>query len=169
MRDNNRNSILMTLVFCSALLFPAALPAQNAPAAAYRLIGTTEGPVAGAVFQDPAGQQLFYQLHEKLSDGSQLIKVRNDSVALKSVDGVLYDMYISHDTKTAASVAAPATLSAPATPSSPAAASSRVQPAVSAREARSPGMYNDNKREGEPGSPGGRRPKRHYSPRFDRK
>jgi hypothetical protein len=98
---------------CIAIIALLSLPesalsaSDNAPGGAstsFRLIGTIEGePLIGAVLQDTSGKQAFYQLREKLPDGSQIVHVREDSISLKSEDGTVYDMYITHDTKIAQS------------------------------------------------------------------
>ena len=63
---------------------------STAPASAeitnYTLIGTVEGDVfAGAVLEDATGQA-FYRLHQKLSDGSRIVKVLRDRVTLRRAD-----------------------------------------------------------------------------------
>ena len=69
-------------------------PQQASDPSGYRLIGTMEGaPLAGAVISDSTGTQTFYRLHELLPDGSQVIKVRSDSISLKRSDGTSYDLY----------------------------------------------------------------------------
>lgn len=100
-----RSLLLLLLLLLLPMLFLASeMDAQVFGTASVRLIGTIEGKnFYGAVFQDAAGKQLFYQLNETLPDGSKIIKVREDSISLKGPDGVVYDMYIAHDTKSAAS------------------------------------------------------------------
>lgn len=71
---------------------------------AFRLIGTMEGKhLSGAVLQDTSGQQSFYQLYEKLPDGSEVVKVNTDSILLKRSDGAAYELYIGHGTTNVAS------------------------------------------------------------------
>lgn len=107
---------LAVIVFFICFAFFRVFPvnAQTDANAALRLIGTMEGkPVSGAVLQDSDGKQTFYQLYEKLPDGSQIIKLRDDGISLKNENGTVYDMYIAHDTKSSASnsgyIASPAT------------------------------------------------------------
>jgi len=59
--------------------------------------------MGGAVLQDTTGIQSFYRLYEKLPDGSEIVGLRDDSISLKTAEGAVYDMYISHGTKTVAS------------------------------------------------------------------
>ncbi|OGW39334.1 MAG: hypothetical protein A2010_04210 [Nitrospirae bacterium GWD2_57_9] len=71
---------------------------STAPASAeitnYTLIGTVEGDVfAGAVLEDATGQA-FYRLHQKLSDGSRIVKVLRDRVTLRRADGSTADIQI---------------------------------------------------------------------------
>ena len=66
----------------------------------YRLIGTIEGKgFTGAVLDDSTGVQTLYRLHERLPDGSQIVKVRSDSISLKRSDGTPYELFIVHDAK----------------------------------------------------------------------
>jgi hypothetical protein len=100
-----RSGLAAMITFvCFSFLFVSPLSAETDAGTAYRLIGTMEGkPASGAVLQDSDGKQTFYQLYEKLPDGSQIVKLRDDSISLKSEDGTVYDMYIAHDTKSVAS------------------------------------------------------------------
>jgi general secretion pathway protein C len=74
---------------------------SNAPAAetvVYRLIGTVEGEsFAGAVLEDSTGQA-FYRIHQKLPDGSQIVKVQRDRITLRRADGGSTEL-LSDDTK----------------------------------------------------------------------
>jgi hypothetical protein len=82
---------------------PSASSSTALPVApsVFRLIGTVEGKAfAGAVLDDATGAQSFYRIHEKLPDGSQVVKVQSDSISLKRDDGTAYELYIIHDTKT---------------------------------------------------------------------
>jgi hypothetical protein len=107
-------------------LLASSVSAQSGPNAApgstssaYRLIGTIEGSsFTGAVLDDTTGKQSFYRLRELLPDGSLLVKVRDDSITVKSSDGALYDVYVSRDNKSAsiAVLAAPAVNAATAEP-----------------------------------------------------
>jgi hypothetical protein len=96
-------------------------PGTSEPAAApsaYRLIGTVEGGAfAGAVLDDAAaGAQTFYRLRETLPDGSQIVKVRSDSISVKQSDGMVYELYIIHDMKASAPSASPPAGAGPAVP-----------------------------------------------------
>jgi len=65
----------------------------------YKLIGTMEGEVfSGAVLEDSTGQA-FYRLHQKLPDGSQIIKVRRDRVTLRRPEGLTIDILVADDDK----------------------------------------------------------------------
>ena len=61
----------------------------------------------GAVLVDAKGEQTFYRLHERLLDGSQVIKVRSDSILLQRSDSTVYEIFIAHDTKAAVPQASP--------------------------------------------------------------
>ncbi|MEK6745238.1 MAG: type II secretion system protein GspC [Nitrospirota bacterium] len=79
-------------------------PSGGAPMAesytAYTLIGTIEGEYfSGAVLADSANQQAFYRRDQKLPDGSQIVKVKRDSVTLKRTDGSTVEIQIVDDTK----------------------------------------------------------------------
>lgn len=65
----------------------------------YKLIGTIEGEsFSGAVLEDSAGQA-FYRLHQKLPDGSQLVKVKRDKVTLQRPEGSTIEIQIVDDAK----------------------------------------------------------------------
>lgn len=65
----------------------------------YRLIGTIEGEsFAGAVLEDTTGQA-FYRIHQKLSDGSVIVKVMRDKISIKKPDGPVIDIQVVDDTK----------------------------------------------------------------------
>jgi hypothetical protein len=100
-----RNFPPFLLIFSLVVPFSVAkVSAQSAGSQNSSLVGTIQsGDFIGAVLSDAKGEQVFYRLKEKLPDGSQIIKVRADSISLKGADGTSYDMYISHDTKTVAS------------------------------------------------------------------
>ena len=55
--------------------------------------------MSGAVLEDASGMQTFYRRHEPLPDGSQCIKVRSDHVVLKRPDGIVYEVYISQNSR----------------------------------------------------------------------
>jgi hypothetical protein len=81
----------------------AAEPAAPAAPPSYRLIGTVGGKsFVGAVFDDPTGAQSFSRLYDKLPDGSQIVNVYDDRIALKRPDGSVFEMYTIHDTAKAA-------------------------------------------------------------------
>ena len=66
----------------------------------YTLIGTIEGAgFAGAVLQDPTNVQTFYRIHEKLPDGSAIVKVQRDKVTMKRADGSTFEIQIVDETK----------------------------------------------------------------------
>ncbi len=83
-------------------LFGEGKGPSNAPAvesSVYKLIGTVEGDAfSGAVLEDTTGQA-FYRIHEKLPDGSRIIKVRRDRVTIKRSDGGTTELQIVDDTK----------------------------------------------------------------------
>jgi general secretion pathway protein C len=65
----------------------------------YKLIGTIEGEsFSGAVLEDSSGQ-VFYGIHQKLPDGSQIIKVVRDKVTLQRADGSKIDIQLAEDDK----------------------------------------------------------------------
>ena len=65
----------------------------------YKLIGTIEGEsFSGAVLEDASGQA-FYGIHQKLPDGSQIIRVMRDKVTLQRPDGSKTDIQIADDDK----------------------------------------------------------------------
>lgn len=73
-------------------------PSAEAASSPYRLIGVIKAEgFTGAVLADSAGGQILYRLYEQLPDGSKLVKVANDSILLKSSEGVSYEVFIAHD------------------------------------------------------------------------
>jgi len=65
----------------------------------YKLIGTIEGgSFSGAVLEDSTGQA-FYGIHQKLPDGSQIIRVMRDKVTLQRSDGSKIDVQLADDDK----------------------------------------------------------------------
>jgi len=65
----------------------------------YRLIGTVEGAgFAGAVLEDTSGQT-FYRIHQKLPDGSSIIRVLRDKVTIRKPEGSTIDLQVVEDTK----------------------------------------------------------------------
>jgi len=84
-------------------LFGEGKASSSAPAAAevtnYKLIGTVEGEAfSGAVLEDTTGQA-FYRIHQKLPDGSQIIKVKKDRITIKKADGGTAELQVVDDTK----------------------------------------------------------------------
>ena len=66
---------------------------------AYKLIGTIEGKsFSGAVLEDSTGQA-FYRIHQKLPDGSAIVKVMRDKVSLQRSEGSTVDLQVVDDTK----------------------------------------------------------------------
>ncbi|HEX9021800.1 MAG TPA: type II secretion system protein N [Nitrospirota bacterium] len=71
----------------------------QAESVSYKLIGTVEGgQFAGAVLEDSSGQS-FYRIHQKLPDGSMIVKVMRDRVSLRRPDGVIVGLQIVDETK----------------------------------------------------------------------
>ena len=78
---------------------PSSGPQAAAPSA-YRLIGTIEGEIfSGAVLEDATPMQTFYRIHEKLPDGSQIVKVKRDQISLKRSDGSITELQVIDDNK----------------------------------------------------------------------
>jgi general secretion pathway protein C len=78
---------------------PTAAPAAAEAATIYKLIGTIEGDVfAGAVLEDTSGQA-FYRIRQRLSDGSQIVKVLRDRVTLRRADGAKIELQLVDDMK----------------------------------------------------------------------
>jgi general secretion pathway protein C len=76
---------------------PSSATAVEIPA--YRLIGTIEGDVfSGAVLEDSTGQE-FYRIHQKLPDGSQIVKVQRDRVTIRRSDGGTMELQVVDETK----------------------------------------------------------------------
>jgi hypothetical protein len=94
------NLLFLLILFISSHLFLADTAAAQPPPAGqtaaqsgYRLIGILKGPaLTGAVLGDGAGEQIFYRLHERLPDGSQVVKVRG-GIVLKRNDGCFANCY----------------------------------------------------------------------------
>ena len=97
--------ILTVFIFITLLLLSAHF--VNAQASnSYRLIGMIQSRnFTGIVMSDSKGEQSFYRLSDKMPDGSQIVEIRSNSISLRRTDGTLYNMFISVDTKTNASVA----------------------------------------------------------------
>ncbi len=69
------------------------------PASSFRLIGTVEGETfSGAVLEDTTGQA-FYRVNQKLTDGSQIVKVQRDKITIKRSNGGTFDLQVVDDTK----------------------------------------------------------------------
>jgi len=65
----------------------------------YRLIGTIQGEsFAGAVLEDATGQ-VFYRIHQKLPDGSVIVKVLRDKISIKKPGGPVIDIQVVDDTR----------------------------------------------------------------------
>jgi general secretion pathway protein C len=83
-------------------LFGEGRGPSSGPAAeslSYRLIGTIEGEsFAGAVLEDASGQT-FYRIHQKLPDGSTIVKVMRDKVTIRRSEGSTVDLQVVDDTK----------------------------------------------------------------------
>jgi len=84
-------------------LFGEGKAPANGPAAqattSYKLIGTIEGAsFAGAVLEDSTGQ-VFYRMHQKLPDGSMIVKVLRDKITLKTAEGATLELQVVDDTK----------------------------------------------------------------------
>jgi general secretion pathway protein C len=77
-------------------------PSGGGPAVeslSFKLIGTIEGEqFSGAVLEDSTGQT-FYRINQKLPDGSAIVKVMRDMVAIRRSDGVTVNLQIVDDTK----------------------------------------------------------------------
>jgi hypothetical protein len=103
--------LVVVFFFCDA---GHAQPTQANDPSGYRLIGTMEGsPLTGAVISDSTGTQTFYRVHELLPDGSQVVKVRSDSVSLKRSDGTTFDLYFRGSNSGNQQSSTPATAAAP--------------------------------------------------------
>ncbi len=73
---------------------PPAVESSN-----YKLIGTVEGgSFSGAVLEDSTGQ-VFYRIHQKLPDGSQIIQVKREKVTLQRPDGSTVDILLADEDK----------------------------------------------------------------------
>jgi general secretion pathway protein C len=83
-------------------LFGEGRGPSSAPAAetsVFKLIGTIEGETfSGAVLEDTTGQA-FYRIHQKLPDGSQIIKIGRDSIKIKRADGGTTELQVDDGTK----------------------------------------------------------------------
>ncbi len=99
--EKGHNLALSTVTIFLVLLLDHVLAAQTAGPQGYLLMGTVQSEdFIGAVIKDPAGEQSFYRLNDKLPDGSQVVKVEADSILLRRTDGMSYELFITHDTKT---------------------------------------------------------------------
>jgi general secretion pathway protein C len=83
-------------------LFGEGKGPSNGPAtgsSVYKLIGTMEGETfAGAVLEDSSGQT-FFRIHEKLPDGSTIIKVQHTKITIRRPEGGTFDLEVVDDTK----------------------------------------------------------------------
>jgi general secretion pathway protein C len=76
---------------------PSSGPATGS--SVYKLIGTMEGETfAGAVLEDGSGQT-FFRIHEKLPDGSAIIKVQHTKVTIRRPEGGTFDLEVVDETK----------------------------------------------------------------------
>jgi len=74
--------------------------AASSEVSAFRLIGTIEGEqFAGAVLEDAGGTQNFHRIHEKMPDGSQIVKVQRDRITIRRPDGGTYDLQVIDDAR----------------------------------------------------------------------
>ena len=74
--------------------------AASSEASAFRLIGTIEGEhFAGAVLEDASGSQNFHRIHEKMPDGSRIVKVQRDKITIRRPDGGAFDLQIIDDAR----------------------------------------------------------------------
>jgi hypothetical protein len=86
---------------------PSTVPAVGATD--LRLVGTIiSKTISGAVLDVASGTQLFYRLHDKLPDESQIVKVQSKSILVKRTDGELYEMFVTGG-KTSAVIPVPST------------------------------------------------------------
>jgi hypothetical protein len=100
-----RNLFLINLMIFVPLSLIGQEYAQAATPSSYSLVGTIRGgDFSGAVINVEKGKQSFFRLLDKLPDGSQIIKIRADSIVLRGSDGLTYDMYILHETRNVAAV-----------------------------------------------------------------
>jgi hypothetical protein len=132
-KDQTTLHLILITFTLTALLF--SVDYANAQVSdSYRLIGMIKSRnFTGIVLSDSKGEQSFYQLADKMPDGSQIVEVRSDSISVRRTDGTLYDMYISQDIKTATSFA-PAKPDVPAVtyrPGSSSSSSAATRPAAS--------------------------------------
>lgn len=78
---------------------PSGGPAASAASSSYTLVGTVEGEVfAGAVLDDGTGQ-VFYRIHQRMPDGSSLVKVTREKVMLRRPDGTTVTIQVIDETK----------------------------------------------------------------------
>ena len=103
-----------SFVLAAFLILSGTGECQTPTPSGSNLVGTIISKMfTGAVIKDAKGEQSFYRIHDKLPDGSQIIKVADDHISLKAADGSLFTMFILHE-KTESRVAGPT--SAPASP-----------------------------------------------------
>ncbi len=122
--------VSLSLIFVAVVARIAGAQTESPNPSSYRLIGTVDyGDVSGAVLDDATGAQTFYRLREKLPDGSQIVKVKSDSIALRRPDGSLIELYIIHDLQPSAPARPGIGTSSPA-PVAPPAPSPALTPVV---------------------------------------
>lgn len=112
-------SRVLFLIVLSWIFLPVEPVYAEAPGP-YRLIGTIEGGkgFAGAVLDDSSGVQTFYRLREQLPDGSQIVKVSSDVIAVKRSDGTSYELFLMQAIKPGTAQARPAAASVAVNPTS---------------------------------------------------
>ena len=94
----NTGTRIIVTVFIFLSIFIGRQSCAQSSLSDYRLIGTIDSRnLVGAVLQDTEGKQFFYQLHAKLPDGSEITHVHDRSISLRTADGTISDMYISHE------------------------------------------------------------------------
>ncbi len=144
--DLLRNTALLLIIF-SALFVPPSARADTGP---YRLVGTIEGGqgFTGAVLDDSSGTQTFYRMSEALPDGSRIVKITSDTVAIKRSDGSTYNLFLLQTTKPGVVTARPA--ASPAMNPNPAPVP--AQDAVPAQPAR-PAPAPQAQQQAQPASP----------------
>lgn len=102
---NRELLVFSTFVFFLSFCFFNTADAQVTNQSGYSLIGTIQSQdFSGAVINVAKGEQSFYRLGDKLPDGSQIVKVRTDTILLKAADGSTYEMYVLHETRVTAAL-----------------------------------------------------------------
>jgi Type II secretion system protein C len=103
--DNRKLLTFSTLMLFLFFCFFNTANAQATSQLGYSLIGTIQSRYfSGAVIGVAKGEQAFYKLGDKLPDGSQIVKVRADTILLKAADGSTSEMYVLHETRVTAAL-----------------------------------------------------------------